>query len=156
MAMPPYSVKEVIRRGYILKSEHPTYSQSARGTYMHAPHYDCSSFIGTINGVYSCPPTAYMKYVYPGYGFIYYPYFAVANSLKEGDILVWNQGDGLGNNGHTGLYLQNGNLLEMTGHGIIDFRSAHYRNNWEYVLRNPNAGIYITHWSPTDGKGGGF
>lgn len=157
--MPRYTVDEVIRRGYILKSEGPTYSQRNRGEAMHMPQYDCSSFMAVINGIVEdtgvCPATPTMRYYYTQCGYIYYPYAAVSSSLKKGDVLVWNQGDGYGNNGHTALFLGDGRILEMSGPGIIDYRSAYYKV-WTQVLRNPRNGIYITHWTPTDGLGGGF
>jgi hypothetical protein len=90
--MPAYNVNEVISRGKQILARHPTYSQKNRGVTMNDSSYDCSSFMGVINGVGegSWPPaTPGMVRAYTAAGYIHYGYGSV--SLKKGDVLVWNK-----------------------------------------------------------------
>lgn len=156
--MPRYTVDEVIKRGKFILARHPTYSQDARGANMFASQYDCSSFMGVINGVGEGgwpPATPGMVAAYTASGYIHYIYGLV--TLKKGDILVWNKPgtSGQGDNGHTAMYIGGGQLIQCTG-GIGVRICPFYNLGWQDVLRNPRSGLYITKWQPTDGKGGGF
>lgn len=161
MARPPFSVNQVIQRGYQIMARHPTYSMPNRGTDMNAAQYDCSSFMGTINGIYSCPATPSMVEVYKGYGYTHLSFSGVGN-LKKGDVLVYNKPgtNGAFANGHTAMYIGNGTLMEMVGNARGGCRTAPFYEytigNWQDVLRNPRGGIFIEHWTPTDGIADGF
>lgn len=157
--MPKYPVNEVISRGYQIIARHPTYSQEARGNTMNDSQYDCSSFMGVINGVGEGgwpPATPSMVNEYVAAGYIHLAYSG-SGSLKKGDVLVWNKSgtDGSGDNGHTAMYIGGGLLMESTG-GSGPTVNGFYEQGWQDVLRNPRSGICIVKWQPTDGKGGGF
>lgn len=148
--LPPFSVEEVINRGRQIIARGPTYSQSNRGNTMTSPQYDCSSFMGTINGIYSVPATPSMVSVYTSNGYKHLSYTGMG-ALEKGDVLVWNKGgtSGEGNNGHTGMYIGNGQIMEMTGRGAgINGFYATFKNgeSWQDVLRNPNRGIFLIRW----------
>ena len=102
--LPPFSVEEVINRGKQIIARGPTYSRPNRGNTMTSPQYDCSSFMGTINGIYSVPATPSMVSVYTSNGYKHLSYTGMG-ALEKGDVLVWNKGgtSGEGNNGHTGV-----------------------------------------------------
>lgn len=157
--MPPFTADQVIQRGkeIVNRIPHPTYSMANRGYTMFASAYDCSSFMGVINGIYSCPATPAMKDVYVAAGYIYLIFTGLGN-LKKGDVLVYNKPgtSGFGAAGHTAMYAGNGMFLECHGGYGPDYRPAWGNGYWQQVLRNPRSGIYITHFSPTDGLGGGF
>ena len=148
--LPPFSVEEVIKRGYLIIARHPTYSQPNRGNTMYSPQYDCSSFMGTINGIYSVPATPSMVSVYTSHGYQHLKFTGMGN-LKKGDVLVWNKGgtSGEGNNGHTAMYIGNGQIMQMSGSGA-HVRGFYYTfsngESWQDVLRNPNRGIYLVKW----------
>lgn len=152
--MPTYNVNEVIRRGKQILARHPTYSQEARGTTMDAAQYDCSSFMGVINGIPSCPATPSMVQVYTAAGYIHYRYGSV--TLKKGDVLVWNKPgtSGQGDNGHTAMYIGNNQLIQCTGGVGVQICGFYDYIGWQDILRNPKSGVYITKWTPKDGKGG--
>lgn len=149
MARPPYSVEQVINRGYSIIARHPTYSQPNRGSTMNAAQYDCSSFMGTINGV-GVPATPSMVGVYTSYGYQHLKYSGMG-ALRKGDVLVWNKGgtSGSGNNGHTAMYIGNGQLMQMSGSGahVCGFYAT-FKNgeSWQDVLRNTNSGIFLIRW----------
>ena len=83
-----------------------------RGYDMDAPCYDCSSFQGVINGVFSCPATPSMVAYYTMEGYQHLPFVSLA-ALKEGDVLVYNKPgtSGEGANGHTAMYAGKGMFL---------------------------------------------
>ena len=107
--MPAYSVNTVISRGRQIISRHPTYSQPNRGTTMYASQYDCSSFIGVINGVPGCPATPDMVAEYTAQGYKHRTYTGLSN-LRKGDVVVWNKSGttGYGNSGHTAMSISKG------------------------------------------------
>lgn len=148
--MPKYTVQQVIQRGYQIINRHPTYSQPNRGNSMDSPQYDCSSFMGTINGVGEGawpPATPSMVAKYTAAGYIHSSYTGMSN-LKKGDILVWNKSgtSGQGSNGHTGMYIGNGFIMEMTGRGANTnpfYETFSNGQKWQDVLRNPRNGIYL-------------
>ncbi len=156
MAMPPYTVEQVIQRGYDIIARHPGYSQDwdkRLGPY----YYDCSGFQGVINGIPGGPATPDMVTYYTAAGYIHLK-FTSLSALKKGDVLVYNKPGtpGYGSSGHTAMYIGNNTLMESWGHHGPGVRAAWGNGYWQDILRNPRSGIYITHWSPTDGKGGGF
>lgn len=157
MAQPPFSAEEVIRRGLQIVARHPGYSMANRGYDMNASFYDCSSFQGVINGIYSCPATPSMVSVYTGYGYKHLA-FPGLGALKKGDVLVYNKPgtSGEGANGHTAMYAGNGMFLECHGGVGPDYRGAWGDGYWQDVLRNPRSGIYITHWNCTSHPGESF
>lgn len=151
MAMPPFTVDQVIKRGLqiVNRVPHPGYSMDQRGYDMNAPFYDCSSFVGVINGIYSCPATPWMVVYYTGWGYIHLSFTGVAN-LKKGDIVVYNgPSGGAGADGHTAMYAGNGMFLQCHGGYGPDYRGAWGDGYWQDVLRNPRGGITITHWNCT-------
>ena len=154
--MPRYTVQEVIERGWqIINKNKPTYSQENRGSTMNASQYDCSSFMGTINGVGEGgwpPATPDMKQRYQEAGYIWYPYVPEAwwQQLKKGDVLVYNKPNtsGYGNDGHTAMYIGGGQQMEMRGAGAGVWHMSERPNYWQDILRNPRSGIYIKKWEP--------
>lgn len=170
MAELPYSVDQVIANAKYLVDKRnrtgiPWYSQGSgkyvgpRGTYMEAPAFDCSSFIGTINGVSSCPATQEMArpgnvYTQPPFN---YTLMSYTLNLEEGDILIRNRGD-KPNDGHTALYIGNGECIHCTGdggngrHGGPQYISLGASGIWNNILRNPNRGIRIIKWERTAGN----
>ena len=147
MAQPLYTVQQVIDRGYQIISHHPTYSQPNRGTTMNSPQYDCSSFMGVINGITSCPATPSMVSEYTAAGYIHIN-FNAAVALKKGDVLVWNKAgtSGAGNNGHTAMYIGDNQLMHMSGGGACVI--PYYDQGWQDILRNPRSGFYPVKWTP--------
>lgn len=152
MAQPPFSVNQVIARGHqiVNRKPHPTYSMDNRGYDMYASAYDCSSFQGVINGIYSCPATPAMVPVYMGYGYIHLKFTGLGN-LKKGDVLVYNKPgtSGFGAAGHTAMYAGNGMFLQCHGGYGPDYRAAWGEGYWQDVLRNPRGGIAISKWRCT-------
>lgn len=154
--MPKYTVQQVIKRGYQIINRHPFYSQGPpkypgkRGNTMEDGSYDCSSFIGTINGVGQGggpPATPSMVQEYMAQGYEYFKYSSIMN-LKKGDVLVWNKRgtSGQGSNGHTGMYIGDGLIMEMTGRGANTnpfYETFSNGQKWQDVLRNPKNGIYL-------------
>ena len=147
MAHTAIRVNQAIQRGLSLLGT--PYSQQQRGTYMGAPFYDCSSFIGTIWGISSCPATPGMVGVYTAAGFDHYAYGSVP--LKKGDILVYNgPHGGAGDDGHTCMIYTDGlGILESTG-GVGVRTTGFYDYGWQDILRG-SGGLYIVHWT---GPGG--
>lgn len=143
MAHTAIRVNQAIERGLSLLGT--PYSQQQRGTYMNAPFYDCSSFIGTIWGIYSCPATPSMVKVYTDAGFDHYDYGSV--SLKKGDILVYNgPHGGAGDDGHTCMIYTDGlGILESTG-SVGVRTTGFYDYGWQHILRG-SGGIYIIKWT---------
>ena len=153
MARPPYTVDQVISRGYyIINNIHPRYSQGRpsdpgpRGTSLTSPFQDCSSFMGVINGV-GTPATPAMLSVYSGYGYIPIVY-NIGTPLKKGDVLFYDRGGG--SNGHTVLYIGNGQIMHMTSPTacVTSFYNPPRVGKWDDILRNPNSGLYPVHWTP--------
>ena len=155
MALPPFTVQQVIKRGYELinKVPHPFYSQGRptdhgpRGTSMDAPSFDCSSFIGTINGIYSCPATQSMAVAPNAYTESGYILMDYTSNLKKGDILIRNKGN-QPNDGHTAMYVGNGTCIHCSSGGPAEI-SLGASGAWQKILRNPRGGIYIVHWNCT-------
>lgn len=152
MALPPYSVQQVISRGRQIIARHPGYSMPNRGYDMNAPFYDCSSFQGVINGIMSCPATGGMIAAYTAVGFIHLPF---TSDLKKGDVLI-HQGEGA--NGHTAMYEGDGKFMQCWGGHGPGQRGAWGldRPYWQDILRNPNTGIYIMHWTCTSNPAESF
>ena len=170
---PLYSPRVCIQRGLDLRDYlHPTYSQKLREWTMWQHHYDCSSFIAAITGYGeifgSGPATPEMDTAYQNYGYKYMK-FSPGMKLQSGDILVWNwsgsSSGGAGNDGHTVMYMGDkygDKVIEMTGtpyninikqyNDIASSKNEYYT----FVLRNPHGGLFIQHWTPTDGIPDGF
>lgn len=159
---PIYTADEVIQRGRWIKNRNPFYSQGVppykgeRGTYMQAASFDCSSFIGTITGyaqaLGGAPATPSMASDYMAYGYTPLSYVvAAASGLKKGDVLVYNKPgtSGAFSNGHTAMYIGDGQVIEMTGRGCLERGLYGWSvGNWQWVLRNPKSGFYPVKWDP--------
>ena len=159
--MPKYTVQQVVKRGYQIIARHPFYAQGTatwpgiRGSTMNDPSYDCSSFIGTINGVGQGawpPATPSMVEEYMAQGYKYFKYADVKNNLKNGDVLVWNKEGTSGefSNGHAGMWVDGieTGVMEMTsmGAGVNPIHLFSDNSEWQHVLRNPRNGIYLVKW----------
>ena len=158
MALPPYTVDRVIQNGLdiVHRVPHPYYSMDWDKR-LGPNAYDCSGFMGVINGIPGGPATPAMVDIYKTYGYIHLKFTGLSN-LKKGDVLVYNKPgtSGFGAAGHTAMYAGNSMFLECHGGYGPDYLLWHGDGYWQDVLRNPRSGIYITHWTPTDGLGGGF
>lgn len=157
--MPQYSVEQVIQRGYYIinRKNPPTYSMPQRGSTLDAPHFDCSSFMGTINGVGEGgwpPATPSMKEQYAAHGYIPMPFNPVL--VRKGDVLVYNKPgtDGAFANGHTAMFIGNVlkgdyRIMEMVGNypgGNARDNGSLYSRAWQWMLRNPKSGFYPIKW----------
>lgn len=151
MAHTSIKVNQALRRaGYIL-NRHPGYSMENRGTYLDAPFFDCSSFVGTVWDVPGRPATPSMASVYAANGFDVYAYGSV--NLKKGDILVYNgPSGGAGADGHTCMIWNDSlNIIESTG-GIGVRVTGFYYYGWQIVIRG-QSGIDIVRWDAAAGSG---
>ena len=133
----------------------PTYSMQNRGTYIGAPSFDCSSFVGTCYNVPGRPATPGMPSIYAAYGFKVLPFIGLG-SLKRGDVLVYNgPAGGAGADGHTAMYIGDGLFAEASG-GEGPGSGGHYSaayagvhgSIWQTVLRPFS--LYIKKWQPSD------
>ena len=180
MTYPKYAPDVVIKRAFQIQARQPPYSQGRgardnfknRGIYMNDDAFDCSSFIAAITGYsqefHEAPATPSMRELYSN-NYNYIPMdFHIGMKMQAGDILVWNwsksASGGAGSEGHTALCLgpkYNNDIIEMTSPTVAyggwrNLGSRTKGESWTFILRNPKAGIYIEHWSPTDGIQDGF
>ncbi len=152
MATTGITIEQAIARAYQIQKTHPTYSMKA-GERLGPTSYDCSGFVGTCWGIPGFG-TISMESEYPRYGFIKLPY-TFFNAIR-GDVLVFHAPNPkeYGAPGHTGIYLGNGQTIEMTTASVI-VRSV-TEVPWQTILRDSLSGIYIAHWKPTDDIDDGF
>ena len=153
MANTRYNVEQAINRGNIIISHHPGYSMEQRGYGLDAPYYDCSSFIGSCWGISSIPATPSMVSVYTAAGFDHYRFSSVEGNLQRGDILIYNgPGGGAGADGHTTMYIGNGQVMQArgtaSGVGIFTYSRYVHEGVWQDVLRG-TGGIFIKSWNCT-------
>lgn len=134
---PVVSVSQAIQNAATIIAYHPSYSMQNRGTYIGAPSFDCSSFVGTCYNVPGRPATPSMVSIYTSYGFQHLPFTGLGN-LKKGDVLVYNgPSGGEGADGHTAMYVGNGTFAEASGCGGC-YTVAHagvHGSIWQDVLR---------------------
>lgn len=144
MAHTRIKLNQAFRRADYILSRNPGYSMENRGTYLDAPAFDCSSFVGTVWDVPGRPATPSMAAVYAANGFDVFPWGV---PLKKGDILVYNgPSGGEGADGHTAMIYKNtGLIIESTG-GIGVRVTGFYYYNWQIVIRG-QSGIEIVKWT---------
>ena len=87
---PVVSRDQAIKNAATIIAYGPSYSQPNRGTYIGAPQFDCSSFVGTCYNVPGRPWTGGMVPIYTAYGFKHLPFMGL-QGLKRGDVLVWKR-----------------------------------------------------------------
>ncbi len=138
-----YSAKEAVERGRTRIGEEYVW-----GT------WDCSKFVSWCYFGDSIRwTTSTMQSIDPSpYGFTRIPIGSVG-SFKAGDILYYDTGDP--HNSHTGMATGPFSMIQNGGGADAVWQHIGLGGAWEAILR-PKDGLYIVHWTPSDGLGGGF
>lgn len=114
--------------------------------------WDCSAFVSWcyFDSGTRWSTSAMASVNAEAYGFTRIP-ISEAGAWQPGDILYYDNGDPY--DSHTGMATGPGWVIQNSG-GVGEHQNGNGR--WQYILRPKEAGLYIEHWEPIDGLGGGF
>ena len=104
--------------------------------------FDCSGFVCYCYGIPGMGTASFVSSL-PNYGFLN----ATGTKMQEGDIVFWIKGEGGQTAGHTGIYLEDGTVMQSEW-GIGPHIGSCYALFANHIFRPPEGGgIYIESFS---------